>query len=98
MLFLVFYSIFTIWGTFYFKDFSFSSIIGDFITVIIFTWLLNYLCSTNHESISWMIFLIFIAISITTIYFIKRLNITNSDLEEQNSERLMQKIESKKLI
>jgi hypothetical protein len=80
ILYLIFYILFAVGSFFYFKKYSLIYFISDFITIIFFTWLLNYLCNINHKSISWILFSIFILISIIVIYFIKKFNITSSDL------------------
>jgi hypothetical protein len=79
ILYLISSILFIIWGIIYFKKYPLFEFITDFIVIIIFTWLLNYLCSIN-KSISWILFFIFTIISIIAIYFIKKFNISSSDI------------------
>jgi len=80
ILYFIFYILFTIWGIFYFQRYPLYEFILDFITIIFITWLLNYLCNSNHKSISWILFFIFTTISILGIYFIKKFNLSSSDI------------------
>jgi hypothetical protein len=43
----------------------------DILALIFFTWLLNYLCISNYKNASWFLFIIYLIMSITTIYIIK---------------------------
>jgi hypothetical protein len=82
ILYLIFNILFTIWYIWYFKEYSLTNFIIYFITLIFYTWLLNYLCNINYKSISWILFFIFIVFSITSIFLTKKLNITSSNLYE----------------
>jgi len=44
----------------------------DVLALIFFTWLLNYLCIRNYKNASWFLFIIYLVMSITVIYIIKR--------------------------
>jgi len=80
ILYFIFYILFVIFGIFYFKRYPLYDFILDFITIIFVTWLLNYLCTSNLKSISWILFFILTIISILAIYFIKKFNISSSDI------------------
>jgi hypothetical protein len=80
ILYFISYIFFTIWSIFYFKKYPLYDFILDFITIIFVTWLLNYLCNSNLKSVSWILFYISITISILVTYYIKKFNISSSDV------------------
>ena len=80
ILYFITYIIFAISGYIYFKKYSLINFIGDFIMLFFFTWLLNYLCNTNYKSVSWILFVIFIIITVIGIIIIKNLNLSYDDI------------------
>ena len=80
ILYFISYILFAIWGFFYFKRYPLYNFILDSITIIFVTWLLNYLCTSNLKSISWILFFVFTTTSILAVYFIKKYNISSSDI------------------
>jgi len=80
ILYFITYIIFAIGGYIYFKKYSLIHFIGDLIMLFFFTWLLNYLCTTNYKSVSWILFVIFIIISVFGIIIIKNLNLSYDDI------------------
>jgi ABC-type multidrug transport system fused ATPase/permease subunit len=80
ILYFITYIILAIIGYIYFKKYNLIDFIGDFIMLFFFTWLLNYLCNKDYKSVSWILFVIFIIISIITMYIIKKLNLSYDDI------------------
>jgi hypothetical protein len=80
ILYFITYIILAICGYIYFKKYKLIDFIGDFIMLFFFTWLLNYLCNTNYKSVSWILFIIFIIISVIGIVIIKKLNLSYDDI------------------
>jgi hypothetical protein len=44
----------------------------DILALVFFTWLLNYLCITNYKNTSWFLFIIYLIMSISVIYIVKK--------------------------
>lgn len=80
ILYFITYIIFTIGFYIYFKIYNLIDFIGDFIILFFFTWLLNYLCNKDYKSVSWILFAIFIIISVIAMVMIKKLNLSYDDL------------------
>jgi hypothetical protein len=80
ILYFITYIILGIGGYIYFKKYKLIDFIGDFIMLFFFTWLLNYLCNTNYKSVSWILFVIFIIISVIGMIMIKKLNLSYDDI------------------
>jgi hypothetical protein len=85
ILYFIFNLIFMIWSYIYFNKVVISQVLIDLVFLIFFTWLLNYLCIKDYKSISWFLFIFFIIISFSLIFFIKKFNLTYNDLQNENA-------------
>jgi hypothetical protein len=63
----------------YFNRIVITEVLMDTVTLIFFTWLLNYFCTKNYKFISWIIFIIFMIINFSIIFIIRYYNIRTYD-------------------
>ena len=77
--------IFMLWSYFYFKKIIITNVLLDIVYLIVFTWLLNYLCTKQYKSISWFLFVFYIIIRFGVIFIIKKFDLTYDDLQNENA-------------
>ena len=52
----------------------------DIVSLILFTWILNYLCIVNYQNTSWFLFIIYLITSIAGVYIIKRYKLSYTEI------------------
>jgi len=85
ILYLIFYIIFMLLTYFYFRKIVISGFLLDIVFLIVFTWLLNYLCTKDYKSISWFLFIFFIITSFSLIFIIKKYDLSYDDLQNESA-------------